>query len=153
MRRLAVYLNREEVGRLTQGDSGLLAFSYKPEWIQRADASPLSRTLPLQTEPFRGKQARPFFAGILPEEGPRKTIASILGISERNDFAMLERIGGECAGAASLFPEGSTPPSASAGRPGRHSPLAGWSTGQTPGCCAWITGFSPAREHTEHPYH
>jgi len=110
MRRLAVYLNHEGVGTLTQDDSGLLAFNYTQEWIQRADASPLSRTLPLQTEPFRGKQARPFFAGILPEEGPRKTIASILGISERNDFAMLERMGGECAGAVSLFPEGITPP-------------------------------------------
>ena len=33
-------------------------------------------------------------------------IAKILGISDTNDFAMLERIGGECAGAVSLLPEG-----------------------------------------------
>jgi serine/threonine-protein kinase HipA len=110
MKRLTVYLNRDEVGTLTQDDSGLLGFSYKQEWAQRSDASPLSRSLPLQVEAFRGKQARSFFAGILPEEGPRKRIAAILGISERNDFAMLERIGGECAGAVSVLPEGSTPP-------------------------------------------
>ncbi len=70
---------------------------------------PLSRSLPLRSEVFPGKKARPFFAGILPEEGPRKKIAEILGISETNDFAMLERIGGECAGAVSLLSEGSAP--------------------------------------------
>jgi serine/threonine-protein kinase HipA len=37
-------------------------------------------------------------------------IAAILGINERNDFAMLERIGGECAGAVSLLPERATTP-------------------------------------------
>ncbi len=41
-------------------------------------------------------------------EGGR--VAAILGISERNDFAMLERIGGECAGAVSLLPEDAPPP-------------------------------------------
>jgi len=110
MKRLIVYLNREPVGILDQDDSGLLRFHYGPEWLKRPDAAPLSRSLPLQSEPFQGKYARPFFAGILPDEGPRQQIASILGISERNDFAMLERIGGECAGAVSLLPEGVPPP-------------------------------------------
>jgi len=105
MKRLKVYLNSEHVGILEQDDSGLLLFAYDPAWLERGGAIPLSRSLPLRQEDFRGKYARPFFAGILPEEDPRKRIASILGISERNDFAMLERIGGECVGAVSLFPE------------------------------------------------
>ncbi len=103
MRRLMVYLNSERVGTLDEDESGLLEFQYAPEWTGRPDAMPLSRSLPLQSELFRGKHARPFFAGILPDEGPRQQIAAILGISERNDFAMLERIGGECAGAVSLL--------------------------------------------------
>ena len=94
MKRLMVYLNGERVGALDEDDSGLLEFRYAPEWTGRSDAMPLSRSLPLQSEPFRGKHARSFFAGILPDEGPRQQIAAILGISERNDFAMLERIGG-----------------------------------------------------------
>jgi serine/threonine-protein kinase HipA len=110
MKRLIVYLNGERAGILDEDDSGLLEFRYAPEWIGRLDAIPLSRSLPLQDEPFRGKHARPFFAGILPDEGPRQQIAAILGISERNDFAMLERIGGECAGAVSLLPEDAPPP-------------------------------------------
>ncbi len=60
--------------------------------------------------------ARAFFAGILPEEEPRKRLAAILGVSERNDFALLEQIGGECAGAVSLLPEGVAPPAAGGAR-------------------------------------
>ena len=112
MRRLIVYVNGDPVGTLDQDDSGLLGFRYGPHWLNRPDAAPLSRSLPLQREAFQGKHARAFFAGLLPEEGPRRQIASVLGISEHNDFAMLERIGGECAGAVSLLPEGESPPAA-----------------------------------------
>lgn len=110
MSALTVYLNGERVGRLEQDESGLLDFAYDPSWLEKMDAVPLSRSLPLRAESFPGKKARPFFAGILPEEEPRKQIAGILGISHSNDFAMLERIGGECAGAVSLLPEGVAPP-------------------------------------------
>lgn len=109
MKRLIVYLNGVRAGVLDQDNSGLISFAYDSAWLEREGAIPLSRSLPLQQEAFRGKQARPFFAGILPEETPRKVIAAILGISERNDFAMLERIGGECAGAVCLLPEGVHP--------------------------------------------
>ncbi|MEA1928859.1 MAG: type II toxin-antitoxin system HipA family toxin [Candidatus Auribacterota bacterium] len=109
MSTLIVYLNAERVGRLEEDHSGLLQFSYDQAWLERPNAIPLSRSLPLRSEVFPGKMARPFFAGILPEEGPREKIAEILGISDSNDFAMLERIGGECAGAVSLLPEGTDP--------------------------------------------
>jgi serine/threonine-protein kinase HipA len=42
---------------------------------------------------------------LLPEAEARDQIARNLGISTNNDFAMLERIGGECASAISLWPE------------------------------------------------
>ena len=106
MNRLIVYLNTEKVGILEQDDTGLMQFSYNQEWLEKPDAVPLSCSLPLKSGMFFGTKARPFFAGILPEERPRKRIAEILGISDTNDFAMLKRIGGECAGAVSLLPEG-----------------------------------------------
>ena len=109
MNSLIVYLNAERVGILEQDDSGLPQFTYDQSWLEKPGAMPLSRSLPRQGEVFIGKKARPFFAGILPEERPRKRIAEILGISATNDFAMLERIGGECAGAVSLLPEGGAP--------------------------------------------
>ena len=96
MKRLIVYFNSIPVGILAQDDNGLLRFQYGSPWLENPEAIPLSRSLPLRKEPFKGRHARPFFAGILPDEGPRQQIAAILGVSERNDFAMLERIGGEC---------------------------------------------------------
>jgi serine/threonine-protein kinase HipA len=105
MNRLIVYLNGTKTGILEQDDDAVLTFQYDVVWLSRQDAYPLSKSLPLRPEPFHGKDARPFFAGILPEDEPRKKIAAILGISAENDFAMLQRIGGECAGAVSLLPE------------------------------------------------
>jgi serine/threonine-protein kinase HipA len=62
--------------------------------------------LPLTKKHFTRNQCRGFFAGILPEEPKREIIAKNLGISARNDYAMLEKIGGECAGAVTFVPSG-----------------------------------------------
>lgn len=103
MKALTVYLNNEKVGTLEQEGSGLLRFSYESSWLTDPNAFPISRSLPLREQPFESGKPRPFFAGILPEEGPRIKIAEFLGISYTNDFSLLERIGGECAGAISLL--------------------------------------------------
>ncbi len=106
---LNVYLNSQRVGVLEQDSAGMLSFTYADEWLKHDVAIPVSRMLPLSSETYGNKHSRPFFAGVLPEEGPRAIIARILGISEGNDFAMLERIGGECAGAVSVLPAGVEP--------------------------------------------
>lgn len=41
----------------------------------------------------------------MPEQHQRELIAKNLGISSKNDFAMLDKIGGECAGAVTFLPE------------------------------------------------
>lgn len=103
---LDVYLFKDLVGHLIQDDGGQMAFDYAENWIEKTDAYPLSRSLPLRKERFSRKECRGFFAGILPEESKREIIARNLGISARNDYAMLERIGGECAGAVTFVPAG-----------------------------------------------
>jgi serine/threonine-protein kinase HipA len=103
---LDVYLFRDLVGHLIQDDGGQTVFDYAESWIEKTDAYPLSRSLPLRKERFSRKECRGFFAGILPEESKREIIARNLGISARNDYAMLERIGGECAGAVTFVPAG-----------------------------------------------
>lgn len=103
-RTLNVYYDRESVGQLIQDDSGQMSFQYAASWLGRPEPITLSQSLPLREEPFTQKECRGFFGGILPEEDNRKVIARILGISDKNDFAMLEQIGGECAGAISFLP-------------------------------------------------
>ena len=109
-RTLDVYYERESVGQLIQDDSGQMTFQYAASWLGRPEPITLSQSLPLREEPFTQKECRGFFGGILPEEDNRKVIARILGISHKNDFAMLEQIGGECAGAISFLAEDETIP-------------------------------------------
>jgi serine/threonine-protein kinase HipA len=103
---LDVYLHDDLAGQLTQDDGGQMAFKYAESWLNRPDASPLSHSLPLRKQRFSRRECRAFFAGILPEESKREIIARNLGISARNDYAMLEQIGGECAGAVTFMPAG-----------------------------------------------
>lgn len=103
---LDVYLHDELVGHLIQDDGGQTVFEYAESWLKRPGATPLSVSLPLRKERFTRRECRGFFAGILPEESKREMIARNLGISARNDYAMLEQIGGECAGAVTFVPAG-----------------------------------------------
>jgi serine/threonine-protein kinase HipA len=103
---LDVYLHSELVGHLTQDNGGQMIFQYAESWLERPGASPLSQSLPLRKERFSRNECRGYFGGILPEESKREIIARNLGISARNDYAMLEQIGGECAGAVTFVPTG-----------------------------------------------
>jgi len=108
-KQLTVWLSGDPVGTLAQID-GRLSFSYAPQWLMDPQARPLSQSLPLQPEPFDDRAARPFFAGLLPEGDKRKGVALALHVSRQNDFALLDGIGGECAGAVTLLEPGQTPP-------------------------------------------
>jgi len=103
---LDVYLHKACVGHLLQDENGDMAYRYAKTWLENPAAIPLSRSLPLREDSFSRRECRGFFAGILPEEAKREIIARNLGISSRNDFAMLEQIGGECAGAVTFMPSG-----------------------------------------------
>jgi serine/threonine-protein kinase HipA len=103
---LDVYFHEKIVGELKQNDDGQIEFTYLPSWLEHPDTIAISCSLPLQQATFKRKECRAFFAGILPEESQRKLIARNLGISANNDFTMLERIGGECAGAITFVPSG-----------------------------------------------
>lgn len=107
-RLLDIYWGRSLTGHLIQDDSGAVTFTYLPSWISEGEA--LSNSLPLREAAFSFRECRPFFAGLLPEQEARKLVAQGLGVSERNDFALLEKIGAECAGAVSLVPAGTPAP-------------------------------------------
>lgn len=104
-RELDVWLFAERVGTLAL-THGRLNFRYAPDWLSRPQAVTLSRSLPLQAEPFDDHHARPFFAGLLPEGQLRHLIAQQFQVSSQNDFALLDHIGGECAGAVTLLEPG-----------------------------------------------
>jgi serine/threonine-protein kinase HipA len=100
------------VGALRLDQHGDLGFTYDQAWIDDHARPPISQSLPKRAEPFKRRETRPFFAGLLPEAFQRETVAQNLGISKANDFRLLEALGGDVAGALTLWPEGETPPEA-----------------------------------------
>lgn len=106
---LDVYLWDQLVGRLWLDEKRRFVFQYNAAWIKRKGAIPLSIHLPLKTDLYSDDLSRSFFSNLLPEAAIKQVIARSLQISVSNDFAMLNRIGGECAGAVSVLPSGSVP--------------------------------------------
>ncbi|MBT1159464.1 type II toxin-antitoxin system HipA family toxin [Aminobacter anthyllidis] len=107
---LDVWFNDARAGALSQDDGGALGFAYDRDYLGRRGARAISFSLPLQEAPHADRIVRPFFSGLLPDEGARQRLAGALGISSGNAFGLLEVIGGECAGALSLYQAGETPP-------------------------------------------
>jgi serine/threonine-protein kinase HipA len=108
---LDVWLFADRVGTLALID-GRLNFCYTTGWLSNQNAVALSGSLPLQAEPFDDRKTRPFFAGLLPEGQMRRLIAQQFQVSGQNDFALLDHIGGECAGAVTFLEPGQALPAA-----------------------------------------
>jgi len=105
---LLVRIDDAVVGRLWLDEKKRFCFQYDSQWLERSKI-PLSLSLPLRPDPFLDDESHPFFANLLPEEKIRAVIARNLGVSLNNDYGLLERIGGDCAGAVSLYPETGEP--------------------------------------------
>lgn len=108
-RALNIWWDGQLAGQLTQDQHGELGFAYSAEWLTRESAPALSASLPKRAAPFSRRACRPFFGGLLPEEGQRNAAAQALGVSPQNDFALLSRLGGDVAGALQLLPPGEMP--------------------------------------------
>lgn len=109
-RALSVWWDGVLVGALRIDDHGDLSFAYDAGWLADPARPAISVSLPKQPEPFDRRRTRPFFAGLLPEEAQREAAAHALGVSRANDFRLLEGLGGDVAGALTLWPEAQTPP-------------------------------------------
>ncbi len=107
---LSVWWEGALVGALEIDEHGDLAFTYDGDWLADPRKLAISVSLPKRSEAFNRRQTRPFFAGLLPEEGQREAVARALGVSKANDFRLLERLGGDVAGALTLWPTGESPP-------------------------------------------
>ncbi len=106
---LDVFLHGTQIGKLYSHKGGELSFTYNASYLMTPKASKLSASLPLGEASFGHGTTFSFFTGLLPDEYVRKRLARYLGLSEKNIFALLKEIGGECAGAVSLYPEGHSP--------------------------------------------
>lgn len=116
---LQVRIDGVIVGSLWLDNRKRFCFQYDEGWFTRS-RMPLSLSLPLRREPYLDDESHPFFANLLPEEKMRSVIARNLGVSLNNDYGLLEKIGGDCAGAVSLYPA----TDGSQGEPGSYRQLS-----------------------------
>ena len=99
----------ELIGHLREDDGGVMAFGYSRLWLARTDAIPLAPNLPLDEQWHAGEFVAAYFDNLLPEGGVRDFAARALHVSPGNVFALLERFGGDTAGALALLPQGQLP--------------------------------------------
>ncbi|GAA3804616.1 type II toxin-antitoxin system HipA family toxin [Qipengyuania pelagi] len=114
LRELTVFLRETVAGRLTVDRAGAMAFRYDADWLADPQAPPLFQSLPKTAEAVGDRLCKAVFGGLLPEEAQRSAVARALGISPDNTFRLLERLGGDVAGALSFLPPGEEPASAAA---------------------------------------
>lgn len=106
MTELAVYLADRRAGTLIRKDNQNLQFRYATDYA----GPPVSWSLPVQPEAHPHAVCRAVFGGLLPEGDGREALARNLGVSAGNDYALLEEVGGDCAGAIALLEPASEPP-------------------------------------------
>lgn len=108
--RLNVFLTGTHVGILEWDDvADLFSFRYSSDYVGAKGAVAISKSLPLGTEAFSPLASRSFFENLLPPEVVRRKLEKILHHDYRNTFAFLKDLGGDCAGAISLYPDGVDP--------------------------------------------
>lgn len=106
MSELVAYLCGRPAGRLIRKDNGNLQFRYDSSYTGPA----LSQALPLQDAAHPHKICQAVFGGLLLEGDAREVVARNLGVSIGNDYALLEALGGDCAGAITLLEPGEVLP-------------------------------------------
>jgi len=109
MKRLSVYYESTLVGYLSEDDKQALCFSYTNDWLINNVAIALSPDIYLSDQLFSGDVVESFFGNLLPEGDVLDFISQAMHISSSNVFGLLERFGGDTAGAFSILPEGLEP--------------------------------------------
>lgn len=102
MKELGVFLCDRRAGTLYLKDNGNMQFRYEASY----DGPPVSQCLPIQTQAYPHKLCHAVFGGLLVEGEAREVVARNLGVSTGNDYALLQAMGGDCAGAITLLPPG-----------------------------------------------
>ena len=89
----------EPVGALSSDDVFELTFTYDEAFCSKAQAAPLSLSLPLSRHCYDIEESLPFFEGLLPEGSARESIARELHVSPYAPFDLLQALGAEPIGA------------------------------------------------------
>lgn len=103
---LRIYQNGELVGYLTKETSGAVAFQYSDVWLDNERAYPVSLSLPLREDAYKGAPVLAVFENLLPDmDSLRARVAEKVGAEGTDAYSLLSHIGRDCVGALQFFPE------------------------------------------------
>ena len=101
-RSVPVWFDALHLADVEVASDGALSLRYADRWRQTTGAFPLSVTMPLRAAPYTSEIISPWLANLLPEEEQLRSLTRSLGLDQADALAMLERIGGDTAGALSF---------------------------------------------------
>lgn len=104
--KLNVFLNALPVGALEYKIQKNLTFKYSLEWLGRANAFPISRSLPLTELTYEGAPVFAYFDNLLPDAvSIRQRIAARMRAESDQVFDLLAVVGRDCVGALQFMKE------------------------------------------------
>ncbi|MBI1899760.1 MAG: HipA N-terminal domain-containing protein [Planctomycetia bacterium] len=99
-----VRISGQPVGTLREEPDGKTVFTYDAQWLERAEATPVSLTLKLRAEPYVTQGLHPFFQNLLPEGWLLELTSKKLKISKDDEFGLLLATGADCVGNVEIVP-------------------------------------------------
>lgn len=109
---LAVHLNNRPVGHLTKAPSGAIEFQYDARWLDWQHALPVSLSLPLREDAYRGAPVAAVFENLLPDsDALRRRVAEKVGAQGADAYSLLAAIGRDCVGALQFIADNGNEPS------------------------------------------
>lgn len=107
MANLAVYMNGYRVGTFAKATSGAHHFQYHESWLAQPGSRPISLSMPLRHQPYRGDEAYNFFDNLLPDNTEvRNRVVARYQAASTQPFDLLSCIGQDSVGALQLVTEG-----------------------------------------------
>ncbi|WP_321389325.1 type II toxin-antitoxin system HipA family toxin [Emcibacter sp.] len=97
---LRVYLNNKLVGYLNKEPGGAISFRYDETWLNWKPVFPVSLSLPLREDAYRGEPVAAVFENLLPDsDALRRRVAEKVGARGTDAYSLLSSIGHDCVGA------------------------------------------------------
>jgi serine/threonine-protein kinase HipA len=103
---LRVLLNNRLVGVLLKEPGGAISFQYHESWLSWGNTFPISMSLPLREDAFKGERVVAVFENLLPDsEELRRRVAEKVGAKGIDAYSLLFQIGRDCVGALQFLPD------------------------------------------------
>ena len=101
MKQGLVYYGQVPAGVIHEDESGFV-FRYNQEYLDSAEAKPISLTLPLRREAYESQTMFPFFDGLIPEGWLLDIATDSWKINPRDRMELLLTCCRDCIGAVSV---------------------------------------------------